>query len=137
MSRPEMTAADLGSWWSDEENCVVEHRGAMMGKIYIYDPEDHSIIRAEMLWCGKDRISVAGIIEPHRDQKERAIRALATSPWGAKALTLGTGTVEVAVRSAPEMIAELRAENARLKEELRVLDEQRLARELAAKQNRR
>lgn len=72
------------TYWSESQNASVENRGANFGRITVFHPGS-SEVEAELTWAGKGRIS-HGNVTPTRDQKNRAIRALAESPWGEFAL---------------------------------------------------
>lgn len=104
-----------GVYFSETERALVENRGANFGKIYVYGPGEEEI-EAILLWAGRGRIS-HGTITPTRDQKNRAIRALAESPWGAAALGVSKApdvspqpsTLEDALARIAELEAELAA----------------------------
>jgi hypothetical protein len=69
--------------YSEAERVTVEDRGAGFGKIYVHRDDD--TIEAIMVWTGRG-VMTEGVIEPTREQKDRAIRALAETKSGAKAL---------------------------------------------------
>lgn len=71
--------------YSEAERVTVEDRGAGFGKIYVHRDDD--TIEAIMIWTGRG-VMTEGVIEPTRDQKDRAVRALAETKSGAKALGL-------------------------------------------------
>ena len=71
--------------YSEAERVTVEDRGAGFGKIYVHRDDDS--IEAIMVWTGRG-VMTEGVIEPTRDQKDRAVRALAETKSGAKMLGL-------------------------------------------------
>lgn len=71
-------------WWADEQ-VMVEHRGMNMGKLFVYENE---VIRAVLGWTGLDNVWHVGVITPQREHTDRAVRALARSPWGPMALSI-------------------------------------------------
>lgn len=67
------------------ENADVEHRGLNMGKVYVFWRGTHNTLEAEFVYTPLG-IAPSGSVEPTREQKNRAVRALAASPWGEKVL---------------------------------------------------
>jgi hypothetical protein len=81
-------------WWCASQDANVEHRGAGMGKVYVYRPgtptTDPNNIQAVYSWTAATKHRDVQIMPhgpgfPDRDVNTRAIRALALSPWGAVA----------------------------------------------------
>lgn len=75
------------------ERCVVENRhpggkGPGFGKIYVYRDEKLESMETIFLWGPRGQITHAGPTDYTRDQANRAIRALASTPFGARALGL-------------------------------------------------
>lgn len=104
------------TYWSEEHHAVVENRGANFGRITVYHRGTTYEVEAELSWAGKGRIS-HGNVTPTRDQKNRAILALAESPWGEFALGVTpperprpkdpTEQLEEAIRQINALTAEL------------------------------
>lgn len=69
--------------YSEAERVTVEDRGAGFGKIYVHRDDD--TVEAIMVWTGRG-VMTEGVIEPTREQKNRAVRALSETKSGAKAL---------------------------------------------------
>jgi hypothetical protein len=78
-------------YWSETEQVHVENRGAAFGKITVWNDD---VAVAQFTWAANGTIRPIGLGEPSRAYKERAIRALAETPWGAKALGTDQRTPE-------------------------------------------
>lgn len=75
--------------WSEKQIAYVEHRGCGFGKIVLYTPDETEQPEMVFLWSNGGRVCLQGTVgNPTREQKNRAVRALAETTFGRVALSL-------------------------------------------------
>lgn len=76
--------------YSEEHEVEVENRGGVgFGKIYVFHRgrgRGNDAIEAILLWSESTGVSYCNSIVPSDEATSRAVRALAETPWGARAI---------------------------------------------------